>query len=76
MRNHSGKHRTNQEDLINAQEPVEEDLRPVVEPEKPGLSIPPEPDQPRNPAGDKPIDSPDRPIGDKPAVPGDEDKVA
>ncbi len=76
MGNHSGNHQTNPEDLLNAQELVQEDLRPAAKSEKPGLSIPPERDQPKNPAGDKPIDSPDRPIGDKPAVPGDGDKVA
>jgi hypothetical protein len=76
MGNNSGNHQTTPEDILNAQELVEDELRPAAESEKPGLSIPPGHDQPRNPAGDKPVDSPDRPIGDKPAVPGDEDKVA
>jgi hypothetical protein len=76
MGNDSGNHQTKPEDLLNNQELVDEDLRPAEESEKPGLSIPPQRDQPKNPTGDKPIDSPDRPIGDKPAVPGDEDKVA
>jgi len=78
MGNNSGNHQTSPEDLLNAQElvDIDEDLRLAAESEKPGLSIPPERDQPKNPAGDKPIDSPDRPIGDQPAVPGDEDKVA
>lgn len=69
MGNDSGNHQTKPEDLLD------EDVAAGEESEEPGLSIPPERDQPRSPAGDKPIDSPDRPIGDKPADPTDEDKV-
>ncbi len=65
MGNDSGNHQTKPEELLD------EDVEALEESEEPGLSVPPERDQPKNPAGDKPIDSPDRPIGDKPAHPAD-----
>lgn len=71
MGNDSGNHQTKPEDLLD------EEVAAGEESEEPGLSIPPERDPPRSPAGDQPIDSPDRPIGDKPVDPTDgEDKVA
>ena len=75
MGNDAGNHQTKPEDLLD-EDLLDEDVAAGEEFEEPELSIPPARDQPRSPAGDKPIDSPDRPIGDKPAVPGDEDKVA
>jgi len=70
MGNVSGNHRTKLEELLD------EDVAAPEESEEPGLSVPPERDRPRNPVGDKPIDSPDRPMVDKPAHATDEDKVA
>jgi hypothetical protein len=64
MGNDAGNHETKPEELL-------EDVRAAEESEEPGPSVPPERDQPRNLAGDKPIDSRDRPIGDKPAHPTD-----
>ena len=69
----AGNHQSKPEELLDEDEEVESG--------KPGLSVPPQRDQPRNPAQDQPIDSPHRPHDDQPAYPTDahptqKDKVA